>query len=34
METWDRGFDADGKQVWGAREDSYQFRDIEPVGTP
>jgi CpeT/CpcT family (DUF1001) len=31
METWDRGFDADGKQVWGAIEDSYQFRDIEPA---
>jgi hypothetical protein len=34
METWDRGFDADGKQVWGAREDSYQFRDIETAAQP
>jgi CpeT/CpcT family (DUF1001) len=30
METWDRGFDAEGKQVWGAREQSYQYRDIDP----
>jgi hypothetical protein len=26
METWDRGFDAKGKQVWGAVDQSYQFR--------
>jgi hypothetical protein len=26
MDTWDRGFDAQGKQVWGAESDSYQFR--------
>ncbi len=26
MDTWDRGFDAVGKQVWGAQSDSYQFR--------
>jgi hypothetical protein len=26
MDTWDRGFDASGKQVWGAQRDSYQFR--------
>jgi hypothetical protein len=26
MDTWDRGFDAEGKQVWGAESDSYQFR--------
>lgn len=26
METWDRGFDAAGKQVWGAESESYQFR--------
>jgi hypothetical protein len=26
MDTWDRGFDATGKQVWGAKAESYQFR--------
>jgi CpeT/CpcT family (DUF1001) len=26
METWDRGFDADGKQLWGAKNESYQYR--------
>jgi len=26
MNTWDRGFDQTGKQVWGARSDAYEFR--------
>ncbi|NJK53170.1 MAG: hypothetical protein HC936_10800 [Leptolyngbyaceae cyanobacterium SU_3_3] len=26
METWDRGYDARGKQVWGAKTESYQYR--------
>ena len=26
MDTQDRGFDATGKQVWGAKDESYQFR--------
>ncbi|OLP16292.1 hypothetical protein BST81_22080 [Leptolyngbya sp. 'hensonii'] len=26
METWDRGFDAAGKQVWGAGTESYKFK--------
>ncbi|KAM3093014.1 chromophore lyase CpcT/CpeT [Phormidesmis sp. 146-35] len=26
MDTWDRGYDAQGKQVWGAKAQSYQFR--------
>jgi len=26
MNTWDRGFDANGKQVWGAESEAYQFR--------
>lgn len=30
METWDRGFDAVGKQVWGAKEEPYRFRRIDP----
>jgi hypothetical protein len=30
METWDRGFDAAGKQVWGASDRSYKFKDIDP----
>lgn len=25
METWDRGFDTEGKQLWGARQKPYQF---------
>ena len=29
MDTWDRGFDASGKQVWGAKTESYQFRRRE-----
>lgn len=30
METWDRGFDAEGNQVWGAGEEGYEFVDISP----
>lgn len=26
METWDRGYNAQGQQVWGAEGESYQFR--------
>lgn len=26
LETWDQGFDAQGKQVWGAEKGPYQFR--------
>ncbi len=26
MDTWDRGFDRNGNQVWGAESESYQFR--------
>ena len=29
MDTWDRGFDAAGRQVWGATAESYQFRRRE-----
>jgi hypothetical protein len=29
MDTWDRGFDAAGKQVWGAQTDSYEFRKVK-----
>lgn len=25
MTSWDRGFDAQGKQVWGARKGAYEF---------
>ncbi|MBP0002047.1 MAG: chromophore lyase CpcT/CpeT [Cyanobacteria bacterium SID2] len=31
METWDRGFDENGMQVWGAEDRSDQFRDINPT---
>ncbi len=37
METWDRGFDAQGKQVWGAKVESYQFHKVatpSPAPTP
>ena len=30
MDTLDRGFNAAGKQVWGATSDSYQFRWVKP----
>lgn len=26
METWDRGFDQSGAQLWGAEDEAYQFR--------
>ena len=26
MDTWDRGFDESGEQVWGAENEAYQFR--------
>ncbi|ELR97952.1 chromophore lyase CpcT/CpeT [Gloeocapsa sp. PCC 73106] len=29
METWDRGFDAQNNQVWGAKDQSYQFRKVK-----
>jgi len=29
METWDRGFDAAGNQVWGAEDESYLFFDVD-----
>jgi hypothetical protein len=28
MKTWDRGFDAKGKQVWGNESNAYEFRKI------
>ncbi|AGY56502.1 chromophore lyase CpcT/CpeT [Gloeobacter kilaueensis] len=30
MDTQDRGFDAQGHQVWGAKEQPYQFRRLTP----
>lgn len=29
MDTWDRGFDERGNQVWGAENDSYQYRWVD-----
>ena len=26
MDTWDRGFDESGNQVWGAKDQAYEFR--------
>ena len=31
MDTLDRGFDAAGKQVWGAKNDPYQFRWVNSI---
>lgn len=28
MNTYDRGYDANGKQVWGAKESAYQFKKL------
>jgi hypothetical protein len=28
LDTWDRGFDAEGKQVWGATKGPYRFRRV------
>jgi CpeT protein len=32
--TWDRGFDASGKQVWGATKGGYNFVRQTPLGAP
>lgn len=29
--SWDRGFDAEGKQVWGAEKGGYRFERTGPV---
>ncbi|NJK28278.1 MAG: hypothetical protein HC925_07075 [Coleofasciculaceae cyanobacterium SM2_3_26] len=29
MNTWDRGFNDEGIQLWGAEETPYRFRRIE-----
>jgi hypothetical protein len=29
MDTWDRGFDEEGNQVWGAENQGYQFRWVQ-----
>lgn len=31
MDTWDRGYDDRGKQVWGAKDSAYQYRRISPI---
>jgi len=28
LDTWDRGFDAEGTQVWGATKGAYRFRRV------
>lgn len=33
MISWDRGFDAQGKQVWGAEAGGYVFMRVEPAPT-
>lgn len=32
--SWDRGFDADGHQVWGAVQGGYVFTRLDPDGAP
>jgi hypothetical protein len=34
MVTWDRGYDAAGKQVWGATKGGYEFKKITASLTP
>lgn len=34
MDTLDRGFDAAGKQIWGAENRPYQFRRSSAISTP
>lgn len=34
MISWDRGFDNDGKQVWGATNGGYKFLRITPPSKP
>lgn len=29
LRTWDRGFDSDGRQVWGAAEGGYEFVRVD-----
>nr|MBX2862941.1 hypothetical protein [Leptolyngbyaceae cyanobacterium MAG.088] len=31
MDTWDRGFDSNGLQVWGAEAEPYQYRWIDSL---
>lgn len=33
MDTWDRGYDASGNQVWGAKDKPYQFRWIDSANS-
>jgi hypothetical protein len=30
MTSWDRGFDAAGRQVWGSEAGGYRFERISP----
>lgn len=30
LRSWDRGFDKDGKQVWGAKKGAYEFVKLPP----
>ncbi|RMF22631.1 MAG: chorismate mutase [Cyanobacteria bacterium J083] len=32
MDTWDRGFDKEGKLVFGAKDEAYQFRWLKDKG--
>jgi CpeT protein len=34
LRSWDRGFDASGKQVWGSEKGPYVFRKIGPAAAP
>ena len=34
ISSWDRGFDSQGNQVWGARRGPYLFREVSPIFKP
>ena len=34
IDSWDRGYDAAGEQVWGAEKGGYEFRRLEPSAQP
>lgn len=34
VDSWDRGYDDAGQQVWGAREGGYEFRHDDPNAAP
>ncbi|MCA9286400.1 MAG: chromophore lyase CpcT/CpeT [Phycisphaerales bacterium] len=31
LQSWDRGYDAEGRQVWGPTKGAYEFRRVDPA---